>query len=320
MQYLILKQLLKDFLKKYQNIQNKDGFLAVENNDSFKQKDYKIWIPRLGFVKCCENLRFDGKINNVTIKCISNVWFAVVNVKIDNITKTIHPTCENQTVVGVDLGIKSMAVLSDGSIFDNLNSLKKSLRNLKRQQRSLARKMKGSNNRKKQQIKLSKIHYKISCIRKNAIHFVTSKIVKKYDKIVVEDLCVKNMIKNHCLAQSILDVSWGEFRRQLEYKALWYGKNIIIADRFFASSKICSNCGFKKKTLKLSERIFCCEKCDYNIDRDLNAAINLANYSPTLKYKESEVCGEGSSVDENLFSLSGKHKINNDNEQKCSNF
>ncbi len=287
-----------------------DSFIAVENNIVFQQKDFKIKIPRLGWVKCSENLRFEGKVNNVTVKRIADRWFAIINIETNYLPKETSSASENQAVVGVDLGIKSMAVLSDGTVFENPKALKKGLRNLKHQQRSLSRKVKGSNNRYKQQMKVAKVHYRISCIRKNAIHLATTDIVRRFDKIVIEDLAVCNMVKNHKLSQALSDVSFGEFRRQLDYKSKWAGKELVVADRYFASSKTCSGCGFKKESLLLSERIFCCDVCGLKIDRDLNAAINLANYSPTSRFEGSKACGDGSSANINSFSLSVKHEVN----------
>jgi len=271
-----------------------DSFVAIQNNIQFNQKNFKIRISKLGWVKCAENLRFEGKVNSVTVKRIADMWFAVININV--IPEETLIVSENQVTVGVDLGIKSLAVTSNGDVFENPKALKSRLKTLKRQQRSLSRKTKGSNNRKKQQMKVARVHYKISCLRSNAIHQVTTKIVNNADIIVLEDLNVKGMIKNHNLAQAISDVGFGEFRRQIEYKAKWKGKKVIIADRYFASSKTCSCCGIKNENLKLSDRTFVCVNCGLIIDRDLNAAINLANYSPTQKVCGSEACGEGSSV------------------------
>lgn len=252
----------------------KDSFVAVENYQSFKQINRKIWIPRLGWVKCGEDLRFGGKVNSVVIKRIASNWFAVINIDVNE--SPINKPDDNK-IIGVDFGIKDMAVCSDGQVFINPKALKKRLKSLKRQQRSLSRKVKGSENRKKQIKKLSTLHYKVSSVRKNAIHQATRKIVDSADIIVIEDLNVLGMVKNHNLAQAIHDVSFYEFRRQLEYKAKWEGKEVVIADRFYASFKTCSCCGHKKETLKLSERTYKCEECGLVMDRDLNAAKNLAN-------------------------------------------
>lgn len=275
-----------NFKKKGKSI---DSFVAVEGCRSFKQADYKIHIPRIGKVKCSENLRFSGKVNSVIVKRIADKWFAVIQIETPNEAPL---TYEKQVVIGVDLGIKTLATCSDGQVFENPKALKSNLKSLKRSQRSLSRKVKGSNNRKKQQMAVAKKYYRVSCIRNNALHQATSKIVNSGNVIVIEDLNVKGMIKNKNLSRVISDVGFGEFRRQIEYKALWQNKTVIIADRFFASSKTCSCCGLKKEILKLNERTFCCFGCGLTIDRDFNAALNLAKYSPTPKVGESEACGE----------------------------
>lgn len=299
----------------------KDSFVAVENSLSFKQSDFKIHIPRIGKVKCAENLRFEGKINNVVVKRIADMWFAVINIEVpDSIPALKQSTGDNQAIVGIDFGIKTMMVLSDGTVYENPKALQNNLKCLKRLQRGLSRKVKGSNNRKKQQMKVARKHYRISNIRKNAIHQATTEIVKKYDKIIIETLKPKNMAKNHKLAQAVNDVSFGEIARQLTYKCLWSGKELVKADQWFASSKLCSCCGYKKEILKLSERIYKCENCGLRIDRDLNAAKNLANYGSTLKYKGTKACGE-SSEPRKVQRTSKKHEINklsNKIVQKCT--
>ncbi len=189
-----------------------------------------------------------------------------------------------------------MMVLSDGTIYENPRALRSNIKGIKRLQRGLSRKIKGSANREKQRVKLSKKYYKVSCIRKSAIHKATSEIVRKYSKITIETLKPRNMVKNHCLAQAISDVGFGEINRQLTYKAQWAGKELVKASQWFPSSKICSGCGNKKDVLKLSERTYKCDSCGLEIDRDLNAAKNLANYSPTLEFKGSKACGAPSSL------------------------
>lgn len=295
---------------KFKKKGKKDSFLAVESSVSFKQYNYKIWIPRLGWVKCCENLRFTGKVSNVTIKRTANAWFAVVSVKIDETPIEMPMECENQTTIGIDLGLKSMMVLSDGTVFENPRALKRNLKSLKRLQRGVTRKQKGSNNRRRQQSKLAEKHYKISCIRKTAIHQATSQIVKNHTRIIIEDLQPQNMVKNQKIAQSISDISFGEIVRQLTYKAKWSGRELIKADMWFPSSKICSKCGNKKHKLLLGDRTYCCENCGLTIDRDINAAMNLANYSPTSKYEESEACGVDSSSLETENRSTEKHELN----------
>ena len=275
----------------------KNSYVAIENSISFKQNDKKIWLPRIGWVKCYEDLRFEGKVNNVTVKQVADKYFAVINIDTNQSAPILKPSAgENQAIVGVDLGIKTMIVLSDGTISKNPMALRNGLKNLKRQQRSLSRKEKGSRNRKKQQVKVARLYYRIANVRKNSIHQATTSIVKNYDIIVVETLRPSNMVRNHALAQAVSDVSFGEIARQLTYKAQWYGKELICADQWFPSSKLCSNCGHKKETLKLSERTYNCDSCGLSIDRDLNAAKNLASYGSTVRPTGSHACGDGSSV------------------------
>lgn len=303
-QYAIhnLERAFKLFFKKksrypkFKKKGQKDSFIAVENWQTFNQRDFKIHIPRIGKIKCSENLRFEGKVNNVTVKRIANMWFAVINVEVPESIPALKPKeGDNQAIVGIDLGIKSMMVLSDGTVFENPRALRSNLKRLKQRQRRLSKKQKGSKNKWKQQMKVARLHYRVSCLRKNAIHQATAVIVKKYDKIVIETLNPSGMAKNRPLAQAMKDVAFGEIARQLTYKCAWQSKELVKADRWFASSKICSCCGHKKEQLKLSERTYNCEKCGVSIDRDLNAAKNLASYSPTPKSGESHAFGVGSS-------------------------
>lgn len=271
----------------------KDSFISVENKEQFKQRDFKIWLPRIGWVKCWENLRFEGKVNNVVVKRIADMWFACINIEVNSIE--MPAVRENQATVGVDMGIKSMIVLSDGTVFENPKALRSNLKRLKQRQRRLRKKLKGSNNKKKQQMKVARLHYRISCIRKNAIHHATAAIVDSYSKIVIETLRPSNMVKNRKISRAVSDVSFGEIARQLAYKCAWNDIALVKADRWFASSKICSLCGHKKENLSLSERIYKCENCNLKMDRDLNAAKNLAKYGSTSKYEESYASGFGSS-------------------------
>jgi putative transposase len=153
------------------------------------------------------------------------------------------------------------------------------------------------------------LHYKISCIKHTLIHQATSSIINKADIIVLDNVPIKLLVGHYKLALAKQDVSLGEFRRQIEYKARWYGKTVIIADQFFPSSKTCSCCGWKDNDQTLSDRVFNCQQCGLIIDRDLNAAKNLARYGSTAKYVESEACGEGSSVSETVHSPSLKQEV-----------
>jgi putative transposase len=184
--------------------------------------------------------------------------------------------------IGIDLGINHMAVCSDSSIYENPKALRKRLKKLARVQRKISRQKKGSKRREITRLQIAKLHFRISNIRKDAIHKATSQIVAKSkpqklrpSACVIEDLNVAGMLKNRRLSRAIADVSFGELKRQLKYKCLWNGIELIVADRFFASSKTCSACGAVKSELTLSEREYICESCGIIIDRDLNAALNL---------------------------------------------
>ena len=179
-------------------------------------------------------------------------------------------------VVGIDLGIRNLATLSDGEVIPNPRHLKRRLKKLKRLQRVVSRRQKGGKNRKKAVRKLAKLHRQIKNQRRNTLHQVTTRLAKTKSVLVIEDLNVSGMLKNHHLAQAIGDVGFYEFKRQLLYKASWYGSRVILADRWEPSSKRCSGCGWVDADLTLSDRTFHCQQCGLVLDRDLNAAINLS--------------------------------------------
>ena len=241
------------------------------SNDKFRIKDRKVKLPKMGWIKMAEELRFEGKIQSATVSRTSNYWFISFNVDIPDYKK--DRISDNE--IGIDLGLKNFITCSDGFKTEPNNELKKELKKLRRVSRRHSRKKLGSNNRKKSQIKLSKLHYRILNKRRDVIHKLTSKICRENQTIVIEDLNVKGMVKNRKLARSLSDASFGEFRRQLEYKSQIYSCSLIKAPRFFPSSKQCSNCGCLKEDLKLSDRVYSCEHCGFEIDRDLNASINL---------------------------------------------
>jgi putative transposase len=180
----------------------------------------------------------------------------------------------------VDLGVKTLATLSTGEVFLNLRPYKQYKRKLKLAQRKASKKFKKgakeqSKNYKKAQAKVAKLHYKIACIRQDALHKLTTHLAQNHREVVIEDLNVQGMTKNHNLASAILDGGFYEFRRQLAYKCEWYKTTLTLAPRFFPSSKTCSSCGEKKQDLKLSDRMYHCSVCGVEIDRDLNASLNL---------------------------------------------
>jgi putative transposase len=243
------------------------------SNDKFGIEGMKFWVPKLGWVRGAETFRFKGRITSATIRRKANYWFVVVSVETDQ----TFTTCDNQAVVGVDLGIKTLATMSDGETLVSPKPLRTRLKRLKMLQRKASRKVKGSSNRWKANQKVAKVHYEVACQRKDTLDKLTTHLCHYHQIIVIEDLNVKGMVKNHHLALSISDLGWGEFRRQLEYKSVLHGNTVIVADRWFPSSKMCSRCGNIKETLSLSDRVYKCD-CGMVIDRDLNASINLRNY------------------------------------------
>lgn len=212
-------------------------------------------------------------IKSVTItKKKSGSFYATILIDGDLLRVVNAPV---RTSVGIDLGIKSLLTLSNGSNIENPKWIRTNEKRFKKLQRQLSKKVKGSNNRHKAKLKLAKAHEKIKNQKQDYLHNITTKIINENQVIVLEDLNVSGMMKNHKLAKSIQELGLYEMRRQLEYKSKWYGRDLIFVDRFFTSSKLCSCCGWKNTNLKLSDREFVCEGCGLVIDRDENAAINI---------------------------------------------
>lgn len=250
------------------------------SNDRFKIQKQKgkffIQIPRLGLVKMKEGLRFQGKIMSATISTRGERWFVSINVEL---LEELQPLPKTKQSIGLDLGITNLATLSDGTKIQAPKPLKTQLKKLRRLNKSLSRKQKGSNNRAKAKAKLSRLYYRISNIRKDFLHKLTTELVRKFDVICLEDLNVKGMMKNRRLSRAIQDLGFYELKRQLIYKANQFGKTVKSVERFFPSSKTCSCCGFKLEKLSLSVRKWTCEKCGVEQDRDINASINILNFA-----------------------------------------
>jgi putative transposase len=242
-------------------------------NDQFRVEDKRIRIPKLGWVRMRESLRYAGHIVSATISRHAGRWYASITV--DTPDDPPLPQAENQGVVGVDLGITALATLSNGEKVVGPKALRTLLDKVRRLARSLSRKVKGSQNRAKAKMKLAKLHAKIADIRRDCLHKLTTALTYRFHTVVIEDLNVKGMLKNHCLARSIADMGFHEFRRQLTYKTARRGGTLIVADRWYASSKLCSNCGYKLASLDLGSRQWTCPACHVHHDRDVNAAINL---------------------------------------------
>jgi putative transposase len=241
-----------------------------------------VQLPRLGLLRLKERGYLPTSnvhILSATVSEKAGRWFVSLQVEMEVPDLVI----EEKPVVGVDLGINRMAQVSDGTCFENPRALKHSLTKLKRLQRVVSRRQKGSANRQKAVRQLARAHFRVANLRKDALHQATTFLAtlapparagETKSAIVLENLNVSGMMKNHHLAQAIADVGLYEFRRQLEYKGQWYGCEVLLADRFFPSTKRCSQCG-NKKAIRLNERVYSCEHCGQVMDRDLNAAINL---------------------------------------------
>jgi putative transposase len=248
------------------------------SNDQFKINGRAIRIPGLNWVRMTEELRLTGKILGATVSRTAENWFISIQVEMPD-PAPIHSG--KSQAVGVDLGVMNLATLSDGAAVEGPKPHKALLTRLRRFCRSMSRKTgakkgeKKSKNYIKASKKLSKLHARITNIRVNALHQLTTKLTRTYSIIGIEDLNVSGMVKNHRLARSIMDMSFYEFRRQLEYKAKMTGSTIVVADRFYPSSKICANCGEKINELPLNIRVWTCPSCGAEHDRDINAANNL---------------------------------------------
>jgi putative transposase len=256
-------------------------------NDQFSIDGSRIRIPNLGWVRMCEPLRFTGKIMSATVSRVADRWF--VSITVDTQNDLPLPKAENQGAVGVDLGVSALATLSTGETITGPKPHKALLNRLRRLSRSLSRKQKGSANRKKAKAKLARLHARIANIRADALHKLTSDLTSRFRTIGIEDLNVRGMVKNRHLSRSIADMGFFEFRRQLEYKSLRRGGQVVVAERFFASSKTCSACGHRLDALPLSVREWACPACGVIHDRDVNAATNLKNLAVSSTVS---ACGE----------------------------
>lgn len=256
-------------------------------NDQFDIDAFRIRIPNLGWVRMRETLRFTGKIMSATVSRVADKWFVSINVDTPDSSHLLQ--AENQGAAGVDLGVSALATLSTGEKVPGPKAHKALLDRLRKLSRSLSRKVKGSANRRKAKARLAKLHARIAAIRSDAVHKLTTDLTRRFHTIGIEDLNVRGMMANRHLARSIADMSFFEFRRQLEYKAAMRGGVVKVADRFYASSKTCSACRHKLEALPLSVREWTCPACGVVHDRDVNAAINLKNMAVSSTVA---ACGE----------------------------
>lgn len=237
---------------------------------------YGLKLPRIGRVHCMENVykRVNGaRLVRVSVSCSAGRWYASLTVEREQPSSPAHT--RKRGAVGVDLGIKHLATLSDGTVIPNPRALDARLKALRKAQQALSRKTKGSARRGKAKERVARLHARITDARMDAINKATTMIARTYTTVCIEDLNVAGMVKNRHLARSVSDASLGEFRRQLEYKTARTGAVLRVVDRWYPSSKTCSNCGAVKAKLSLSERVYQCDVCGLSMDRDLNAAINI---------------------------------------------
>lgn len=264
------------FKSKKKNIESAKYISAVH----FDFDNWKVKIPKIGWVKLCKNKAFDlsMKYGTLTVskdKC-GDYWCSIVVYDVEEKPKT-KVSIDNS--VGIDLGIKDYAILSDGTKYANPKFLEKGQKRLKTLQRRFARTQKKSNRHEALRLKVAKCHRDIANRRSDFLHKLSSMLTEQYDTICLEDLNVEGMMKNKHLSNSIQSAAWSEFVRQLKYKSEWKGKNVLFIGRFEPSSKTCSKCGYVKSDLQLNDREWVCPKCGEKHDRDVNAAINIRDFA-----------------------------------------
>jgi putative transposase len=233
-----------------------------------------IALPRLGLIATKETTgKFRGRILSATCRREADRWYCALTVE----TQRPDPTPVIGPVVGIDLGLTTLAMCSDGTRIQHPRAWAQGLRTVRRRSRAVTRKRPGSRNRANAVLALARAHRRVRNQRLDTLHKATTMLAKTKSVIVVEDLHVAGLVRNRHLTRSIADASWGEFHRQLAYKCSWYGSRLVVADRWYPSSKTCSACGLVKSDLPLSQRVFRCDRCGIVLDRDLNAARNLAS-------------------------------------------
>ena len=261
---------------KYPRRKNKYGPQSAAYPQGCKIKGNRIKIPKIGWIESRDDREAEGKIKTVTIKkTVTDEYYASILFETKEKYPKLKSKIKEHKVLGIDLGISLFAVTSDGQVFINPRWFEQNFFNLKCKQKKLSRKQRGSNNRNKARKQVAKVHRRIVNARKDFHHKLSSYLVAHYNAIIVEDLNVEGMVKNHSLARHIQQAGWKEFLTMLEYKCKWNGKHFIKVDRFYPSSKTCNECGTVNKMLSQGDREWQCSHCNTIHDRDFNAALNL---------------------------------------------